>query len=402
MYPRVCLLAGLCAGPALVFGQALREGDLLPPFTLSQVVNRSGGGFSSTEAKGKVLVIEFWGTWCSPCIPALLHLDSLQQAFPQQLQVIGIANDSEQRLRTFVARRPVQLPLAALPDQNAPLYRHFPHNSVPHTVVIGKDQRVLAITRPDQLTTTSLRAILAGKNAKLQAKHDVVVKDPLVFFPADTATRFAVSVRPYLQGQNSQLRRDQTPGLRGRRLTAINVPVETLFREAYGMSHLRVKNELPALQVSQEPANLVCLDLIVPTADKAHLLRHLRQELPRQFPVQPQLVRESRPVYVLRQSKSRQPWPESKKPESGMWSGKGLEVEGGRVEMLRDFLENMSSKPVVDETGLLGRYDIKLELQPEANRAEILKSLQAMGLELEEATRKIEILQLSPGRLTVQ
>ncbi|MBX0292919.1 TIGR03435 family protein [Hymenobacter sp. HSC-4F20] len=402
MYPRLFLLGGLWACPALAFSQALHEGDIVPDFTLSQVVNRSTGSFTSTEAKGKVLVVEFWGTWCGPCIPPLLHLDSLQRAFPQELQVVGVADDSEQRVRTFLARRPVQLPLAAAPTHTEAIYRYFPHNTVPHTVVIGKDQRVLAITRPEQLTATALRDILAGKPAALQTKHDVVVKDPLVFFPADTATQFAVSVRPYLQGQGSQLRRDQTPGLRGRRLTAINMPIETLFRQAYGVSHLRLKNELPALQTSREPANLVCFDLVVPPPEAPRLLQHLRDELPRHFPVQARLVPETKPVYVLRQSKSRKPWPGSKKPENGMWSGKGVDLEGSRIEMLREFLENMSSKPVVDETGLTGRYDIKLELQPEASRADVLASLQQLGLELQETTRKIDVLHLSPAASTAR
>lgn len=395
MYPRLCLAVGLGISAVAARGQALKEGDVVPAFTLSQVVNRASGAFTSTEAKGKVLIVEFWGTWCGPCIPALVHLDSLQQAFPRDIQVIGVADDSEQRLRTFLARRPVQTALAAAADHSLPIYQYFPHNMVPHTIVIGKDQRVLAITRPGELTATALQSILAGKQVALQVKHDVMVANPLVFFPADTATQFAVSVRPYLQGQGSQLRRDQTPGLQGRRLTAINMPVATLFQEAYGLSHLRLRSSLPSTQTSQEPANLVCVDLIVPPTEKMRLLEHLREELPRHFPVQARTLRETRPVYVLRQRKSANQWPQSSKPESGMFSGRGLEIEGGRVELLREFLENMSSKPVVDETGLTGYYDLKLELQPEDGRAEIQKRLHKMGLELQEASREIEVLHLS-------
>ena len=384
----------LLASPvAALRAQGLREGDQVPAFTLA-TLNSPRPSFTSTEATGKLLLVEFWGTWCGPCIPALLHLDSLQQAFPGQVQVVGVADDSEARVRTFLQRRPVQIPLAPLPDEQAPLYRYFPHRTVPHTVVIEPTGKVLAITEPGQITPAVVRQWLAGQSAAVEAKHDEL-RNPLSFFPADTSTQFALNVRPYLTGLGSQMRRDQTPGLRGRRVTFINTSLQNLVQQVYNVSHLRVKNQLPASRNKFEPANLFCVDVIVPREQAGQLLERLRPELGPRFGLQVSVRPESRPVYVLRRLPNAPAWPPSGKAEQASWSGKGLEAEGSRVEMLRDFLENLASKPVVDETGLAGRYDIKLALQPEDKMPEIGQHLQKLGLVLEEATRPIEVVYMA-------
>ncbi|WP_426490785.1 TIGR03435 family protein [Hymenobacter sp. 102] len=373
--------------------QGLQEGAQVPSFTLT-TLNSTRSTFTSSEAVGKLLVLEFWGTWCGPCIPALQHLDSLQQAFPGQVQVVGVANDSEARVRTFLQRRPVHIPLAPLPDQQAVLYRYFPHRTVPHTVVIGPTGKILAITTPELITAEVVEKWLAGHNAAVKPKHDEL-RNPLSFFPADTSTRFALNVLPYLTGVGSQMRRDQTPGLRGRRVTFINTTLQNLVQQVYHVSHLRVKNQLPTDRNKYEPANLFCVDLIVPREQAGQLLERLRPELEPRFGLQVSVRSENQPVYVLRRLPNTAAWLQSNKAEQVSWSGEGFEAEGGRVETLREFLENMASRPVVDETGLAGRYDMKLALQPEDKILEVKQHLQKLGLTLQEATRPLDMVYMA-------
>ncbi|HEX8504788.1 MAG TPA: redoxin family protein [Hymenobacter sp.] len=80
---------------------ALKVGDPLPDFVLPRVVNGPAATFSPAAAKDKVLVLEFWGTTCSPCIPALERLDGLQKRYPNDLQVVGFPPIRKPGYRSF-------------------------------------------------------------------------------------------------------------------------------------------------------------------------------------------------------------------------------------------------------------------------------------------------------------
>jgi thiol-disulfide isomerase/thioredoxin len=75
-----------------------------------------GGELALAEFRGRPLLINFWATWCPPCVRELPAIDRFAAAFRAQVQVIGLAVDKEQPVREFLARQPVGFPngLAAL------------------------------------------------------------------------------------------------------------------------------------------------------------------------------------------------------------------------------------------------------------------------------------------------
>ena len=232
------------AAPNATAQTALKVGDQLPDFVLPRVVNGTAPTFAPADAKGKVLVLEFWSTTCSPCIPALEKLAALQQSHPKELQVVGISTDSEARLQKFLAKRPLPVPLASAPDPDA-INRLFPHRMVSHTVVVDKNRRVVAITSPEQFTEAALLDVAAGRPVRLKLKQDVMDSDPMSFFAVDSTTRYGVNVRPYIQGLQGMMRPAHTGPFAQRRITAINVNANTLFQLAYETTSRRILNHLP-------------------------------------------------------------------------------------------------------------------------------------------------------------
>lgn len=239
---RFFLSIGLCdllAGPGAA-QEPLHVGDQLPDFVLPRVVNAPASTFAPAETAGKVLVLEFWSTTCSPCVPARRRLAALRQQHTAELQVVGISTDSEVRLTNFLAKYPLGVPLASAPDPQQDINRLFLHRLISHTVVVDRARRVVAITSSEQLTEAALGDVAAGRPVRLKPKQDV-----LSFFAVDSTTRYGVSVRPFIQGLSGQMRLTRQGPFTGRRLTAINVDPQTLFQEAYQISHRRVRNELP-------------------------------------------------------------------------------------------------------------------------------------------------------------
>ncbi|MFD2721811.1 redoxin domain-containing protein [Hymenobacter monticola] len=392
---RFATLAALLAGPA-VAQTPLKVGDTLPDFVLPRVVNRAGGTFASAEAKGKVLVLEFWSTTCSPCIPALQRLADLQQRHPAEVQVVGISTDSEARLLKFLAKRPVALPLASAPAPGQDVNRWFPHQIISHTVVVDKNRRVVAITSPEQLTDAALLAVAAGRPVHLKPKQDVLNTDPMSYFPVDTATRYAVSVRPFIQGLPGMMRPERQGPLARRRLTAINLDYTSLFQIAYETSYFRIQNQLPDSLRQYDDLSKVCLDFIVPPGQEARLKLLMREALRQYLPVQATWAPATKPAYVLRRLKNAPPLPASTKPEQLSYGGGEFAMQGSALESLRAYLENELQRPVVDETGLSGHYDVAFATEGEDIKGSLVAALAKLGLEVVEAPRQIQMLRLTP------
>ena len=393
--PLLAALGLLLSRPATA-QTALKMGDALPDFALSRVVNSKSSTFSPADAKGKVLVLEFWGTTCSPCIPALQRLEALQRRYPADLQVVGISTDSEARLQKFLAKRPLTVPLASAPDPDE-INRLFPHRMVSHTVVVDKNRRVVAITSPQEFTEQALRDVVAGKTIRLKPKQDVMSYDPMSYFSVDSTTRYGVNVRPFIQGLRGQTRSERKDPFARRRFTAINVDPATLFQIAYETSQPRLINQLPDSLRQYDDLNKFCFDLIVPPGQEANQLPIMREALRLYLPIQADWVPMTKPAYVLRRLKNSSPPPPSSKPKNYSFGGGEFRMEGSPVETLRDYLENELEKPVVDETGLTKRYDAALVTQNENLKPSISAALAKLGLEVVEAPREVRMLRLSPA-----
>ena len=67
-----------------------------------------GEAVSYGQYEGKVVVIDFWGTWCSPCIAKLPALEKIRTAFePHGFEIVGIAADSAEDLAAYLKKNPL-------------------------------------------------------------------------------------------------------------------------------------------------------------------------------------------------------------------------------------------------------------------------------------------------------
>src|SRR5690349_5693524 len=70
-------------------------GKPVPPFKFKNVMNYKSVELSSTELHGKPFIVDFWPTWCTPCIAALPRLDSLQVKMGSKIQILPVSYDNE-------------------------------------------------------------------------------------------------------------------------------------------------------------------------------------------------------------------------------------------------------------------------------------------------------------------
>jgi thiol-disulfide isomerase/thioredoxin len=113
-------LAGLFAALAAAPAQALEEGDLAPQWSAPALAG--GAPVSLAAARGKVVYLDFWASWCAPCRSALPAIDALRREFPPEaFAVLAVNVDREpEAARRFLARSPVGYPSAMDPEGRIP------------------------------------------------------------------------------------------------------------------------------------------------------------------------------------------------------------------------------------------------------------------------------------------
>ncbi len=83
---------------------------LAPDFSLTDL---SGRPLRLSDYRGKVVVLDFWATWCEPCKEEIPHLVDLQTKYPQRVQVLGISMDDDDKpVRAFQQQYKMNYPIA--------------------------------------------------------------------------------------------------------------------------------------------------------------------------------------------------------------------------------------------------------------------------------------------------
>ncbi len=116
-------------------------GDVAPGFTLEDL---DGNTVSLSDFAGKVVVVDLWATWCPPCKAEIPFLVSLDEEFGDQgLEIVGIGLDQggPRVLAPFVKDYGVDYTILVGTTEVA---RAYQASSIPTTVIIGRDGRVVA------------------------------------------------------------------------------------------------------------------------------------------------------------------------------------------------------------------------------------------------------------------
>ena len=117
----------------------VKMGERAPGFTLAQLPS---GNLSLSEFKGQVVVLNFWATWCPPCVEETPSLEQFAAEMKSQgVTVLGVSVDeNEQQLKQFIQRYHLSYPVAR--DPSAALANSYGTYKLPETYIIGRDGRV--------------------------------------------------------------------------------------------------------------------------------------------------------------------------------------------------------------------------------------------------------------------
>ncbi len=119
-----------------------------------------GGQLSMQALRGRPLLLNFWATWCPPCVEEMPLLDRFfKQSASKSWQVVGLAIDQPSAVRKFLAKTPVTFPIGMAGLGGTELAKSLGNDAggLPFTVAVGANAAVLG-RRMGRVTTGDLEA----------------------------------------------------------------------------------------------------------------------------------------------------------------------------------------------------------------------------------------------------
>jgi len=111
----------------------------------------NGQPFDQSTLAGKIVLVDFWATWCGPCIAEIPNvLEQYQKYHSKGFEVVGISLDQERAaLEKFVTERKLPWPILFEPSEGSgwqhPLASYYGISGIPTVILIGKDGNVVSL-----------------------------------------------------------------------------------------------------------------------------------------------------------------------------------------------------------------------------------------------------------------
>ena len=162
----VAMLLPLLSGAQSPPVKALSINDTLLYIPSSTIINYPKPLARLSDFKNDLIILDFWSTWCAPCIKALPEFQNLQAKFEDKLQFVLCTSQESDKIQKFLHQKNITLPCFV---EDKKLQEYFPHNSVPHEVWI-KNGRVVAITYEQEVTAENIQKVLNDEAISLTEK----------------------------------------------------------------------------------------------------------------------------------------------------------------------------------------------------------------------------------------
>ena len=122
----------------------IARGQLAPDFSLARI-DGTPGTVAIGALRGQVVVLDFWATWCAPCVQMIPILDGLHQTWAGRgVSFVGVNSDGGGAtladIKAFMVEHPFSYPVVH--DGDGEVGARYRLEALPHLVVVGRDGRI--------------------------------------------------------------------------------------------------------------------------------------------------------------------------------------------------------------------------------------------------------------------
>lgn len=359
----------------------LKAGDAAPPFSMEELLQAPDNFDGKLESlRGKVIVLEFWATWCGPCREAIPHLNQLVEKYRQKpVQFISITDEEEWRVEKFLKYVTAISGWIGL-DTDGSMNKAYGISYIPRTILIDLDGKVAAVTHPFSLDSQMLDKLLA---------RDTLPQPQKKVLPE--ASREKVPKEKTEQALLESIIRPSKPSISmyfsPKSFKARGMTLHKIVSIAYSIPFTRVQGVTPLADSTYE------VSVQIPYDDRNALRSLLQKSLETAFGLKVHKETREMEVLVLTAPKDKKLLLRPADKEMPIRSDTYvINSQGTTLPFFCRVLENATQKIVVDETHLKGIYEFDFFWNPDNPASVISAAQEQLGLVLKTERRAIEVL----------
>jgi cytochrome c biogenesis protein CcmG/thiol:disulfide interchange protein DsbE len=130
------------------------------------------------ETTNKVVIVDFWATWCPPCIASIPHMNETQEKFKDSVVVIGISDEVDSVVRQFTKRKEMKYTVAADPGRR--MMNAVSPRGIPHVIIMSPDGIVRWQGHPGNMSDALIQKIIDASGAgPVKAGSDLADSDTI-------------------------------------------------------------------------------------------------------------------------------------------------------------------------------------------------------------------------------
>lgn len=152
----------------------LNEGDKCPEFSFNNIYNYSKTNSKLSNYAGKIVILNFWSTYCSSCISEFPKFQKLQDAFPNSIQIFLVADQKDAKflVPNFWKKNAIakSISLPCIIDEKMELSKYFPRDALGLQVIISQTGVVKAITDAEYINEITIAKLLRNEEVKMISK----------------------------------------------------------------------------------------------------------------------------------------------------------------------------------------------------------------------------------------
>ena len=361
-------------------------GKKIPDYSFGEILNNEKKPFS-LKKQNKPVIIEFWATWCSPCIPAMKKLENFQEKFGNDIEIITASTDSKKNLNRYIENTQTTLRVAF----DTTHLKIFNYKYIPHAVLIDKSGIVQAITTPDKITEETINDLIKGKPIKLEVTEIPISGFSLNKEFQNNDYQYKLTSKNKNFGFKNEIKRDENGEPIS--LDFRNVSIHRLMTDIYELSSAaRIYTE------KEIPSNKYCFSLEQRENYDKGLLDNAKEILNKNLDVRADLIeKEIDSAYILVVTDENK-LPKKSIEEKYTYEFRGPYYSGKKITSynLIEYLENEVQQPIKDKTQLDYTFDLELNWSYEDGLS-LNRELEKHGFKIKKSEQKerVKMLKLS-------